>query len=327
MNDKVLESVIVITEQKNSLALSYSILATLSQLLPLSSATLFHHLGRSTVMVARLTIVKHADGSRQFQWLYDQVCADNGYTHKQTEMSFSLQSNGQYECSCPIPIEEHFSAELCLCLNEPPEQYRLLIDGFAKIYRNYTVILHESERDKLTGLLNRRTLEDRLRHTFAISPTAEESHRLWIAMLDIDHFKAINDHFGHMIGDEILLMFAQQMQHFFGHSAQLFRFGGEEFVIIFASGNEQEINRQLDGFRYQIRRHDFPRIGELSFSAGFCSLRPGDYLPTILDHADKALYYAKEHGRNQVHCYENLCDEGKIVSPQNHFPEDDVELF
>lgn len=52
-------------------------------------------------------------------------------------------------------------------------------------------------------------------------------------MLDIDHFKAINDHFGHMIGDEILLMFAQQMQHYFGPSSQLFRFGGEEFVIIF----------------------------------------------------------------------------------------------
>ncbi|AMG02540.1 GGDEF domain-containing protein [Vibrio mimicus] len=300
MNDKVLESVIEITEQKNSLALSYSILATLSELLPLSSATLFHHLGRATVMVARLNISKDPTGAKQYQW--------------------------QYECSCPIPVEEHFSAELSLILNEPPEPYRMLIDGFAKIYRNYTVILHESERDKLTGLLNRRTLEDRLRNTFAINPSAEENHRLWIAMLDLDHFKAINDHFGHMIGDEILLMFAQQMQHYFGPSSQLFRFGGEEFVIVFSSGDEQAINRTLDGFRRHIRQHTFPRIGELSFSAGFCSLRPGDYLPTILDHADKALYYAKEHGRDQVHCYENLCDEGKIANAQRS-ASDDVELF
>ncbi len=64
MNDKVLESVIEITEQKNSLALSYSILATLSELLPLSTATLFHHLGRSTLMVARLIITKNAAGKR-----------------------------------------------------------------------------------------------------------------------------------------------------------------------------------------------------------------------------------------------------------------------
>lgn len=326
MNDKVLESVIEITEQKNSLALSYSILATLSELLPLSSATLFHHLGRATVMVARLNISKDPMGAKQYQWQYDQVCAENDYHHAQTEMAFRLQNNGQYECSCPIPVEEHFSAELSLLLNEPPEPYRMLIDGFAKIYRNYTVILHESERDKLTGLLNRRTLEDRLRNTFAINPSAEENHQLWIAMLDLDHFKAINDHFGHMIGDEILLMFAQQMQHYFGPSSQLFRFGGEEFVIVFSSGDEQAINRTLDGFRYHIRQHTFPRIGELSFSAGFCSLRPGDYLPTILDHADKALYYAKEHGRDQVHCYENLCDEGKIANAQRS-ASDDVELF
>ncbi len=326
MNDKVLESVIEITEQKNSLALSYSILATLSELLPLSTATLFHHLGRSTLMVARLMITKNAAGKKEYQWQYDQVCADNGYQHSQSEMAFSQQVNGQYQCFCPIPIEEHFSAELCLILNKDPEPYRMLINGFAKIYRNYTVILHESERDKLTGLLNRRTLEDRLRHTFAINPSTEENHKLWIAMLDIDHFKAINDHFGHMIGDEILLMFAQQMQHYFGPSSQLFRFGGEEFVIIFSSGNEPQIKQQLDGFRQQIRRHNFPRIGELSFSAGFCSLRPGDYLPTILDHADKALYYAKEHGRNQVHCYEQLCENGKIASAQRPFS-DDVEFF
>lgn len=79
MNDKVLESVIEITEQKNSLALSYSILATLSELLPLSTATLFHHLGRSTLMVARLIITKNAAGKKEYQWQYDQVCADNGY--------------------------------------------------------------------------------------------------------------------------------------------------------------------------------------------------------------------------------------------------------
>lgn len=246
MNDKVLESVIEITEQKNSLALSYSILATLSELLPLSTATLFHHLGRSTLMVARLMVTKDAAGKKEYQWQYDQACADNGYQHSQTEIAFSQQANGQYQCFCPIPIEEHFSAELCLILNKDPEPYRMLINGFAKIYRNYTVILHESERDKLTGLLNRRTLEDRLRHTFAINPSTEENHKLWIAMLDIDHFKAINDHFGHMIGDEILLMFAQQMQHYFGPSSQLFRFGGEEFVIIFSSGNEPQIKQHLD---------------------------------------------------------------------------------
>lgn len=326
MSDKVLESVIEITEQKNSLALSYSILATLSELLPLSSATLLHHLRRSSVMVSRLNIDKDEAGLKQYQWFYDQALNHLDYQHDQTEIAIALQPDGQYQCCCPIPIEEHFSAELCLILEQDPEPYRILIDGFAKIYRNYTVILHESERDKLTGLLNRRTLEERLRHTFAINPSTVENKQLWIAMLDIDHFKMINDHFGHMIGDEILLMFAQQMQYYFGMDSQLFRFGGEEFVIIFSTGDEKHICQQLDGFRKHIRNYHFPRVGELSFSAGFCSLRSGDYLPTILDQADKALYYAKEHGRDQVHCYEQLCGDGKIVITQNTAT-GDVELF
>lgn len=326
MHVRVLESVVEITEQKNSVALSYSILATLSELLPISSVTLFHHFKHSTVMVARLTITQNDTGVNQYQWQYDHVCADNSYVHTQTEMVCTKQPNGHYKCYCPIPIEEDFSAELCLVLTEPLESYHMLLEGFAKIYRNYTVILYESERDKLTGLLNRRTLEDRLRYMFSMNPHAAEHHKIWIAILDIDHFKMINDHFGHMIGDEILLMFAQQMQDFFGPLSQLFRFGGEEFVIFFSTGDEQQVQLQLDNFRHQIRRHNFPRIGELTFSAGFCSLKQGDYLPTILDHADKALYYAKEHGRNQVHGYEQLIEGAKMDSVVKPFA-NDVELF
>lgn len=84
MNDKVLESIVEMTEQKNSLALSYSILATLSELLPLSSATLFHHLQYSTIMVARLNITKDSADKKQYQWQYDVVCEEkNSRLHKQ----------------------------------------------------------------------------------------------------------------------------------------------------------------------------------------------------------------------------------------------------
>ncbi|HAS6347125.1 GGDEF domain-containing protein [Vibrio sp. IRLE0018] len=327
MNEKVLESIIEITEQKNSLALSYSILVTLSELLPISSALLLHHKGPSTLLVARLDITLDSKGTKKYQWVYNEAYPNKEYQYAQTEIVFSQQQDGQYQCRCPIPIEENFSAELCLILREPAEPYRLLISGFARIYRNYTAILHESERDKLTGLLNRRTLEDRLHQTLSLHPSAkEEESKLWIAMLDIDHFKSINDRFGHMIGDEVLLMFAQQMQHYFGPSSLLFRFGGEEFVIVFSTGDEQHVYEQLEAFRVAIQNRHFPQVGALTFSAGFCSLSLGDYFPTMLDNADKALYFAKEHGRNQVHCYEHLCREGRIASPLRPFI-DDVELF
>lgn len=92
-----------------------------------------------------------------------------------------------------------------------------LADGFARIYANYTALLYESERDKLTGLYNRRTLERQfhrllLQHEQALErgngpslPPAEQP-KVWQAILDIDYFKLVNDTYGHVLGDEVILL-------------------------------------------------------------------------------------------------------------------------
>ncbi len=204
---------------------------------------------------------------------------------------------------------------------------RPLVEGFARIYANYTALLHESERDKLTGLYNRRTFErhlQRLLHPHApdddsLSPLRTERRQhtgargVWLAIMDIDHFKRVNDTYGHLYGDEVILLLAQQMRECFRHGDVLFRFGGEEFVVMLAAQDESVARSVLERFRQRVGAHLFPQVEHVTVSIGYAQMGAGDYPTTVLDHADKALYHAKEHGRNCVHGYEALAAQGLLA--------------
>lgn len=195
-----------------------------------------------------------------------------------------------------------------------------------EFYRNL-VILHDSkERDLLTRLPNRQSLHARLLSVwehYCQNPVADNAQEKcsWVAILDIDHFKRINDNFGHLYGDEVLLMFSQIMNKTFRHNDFLFRYGGEEFVVILnlatRSGAEIAFNR----FRRAIAEHNFPKIGNVTVSAGITHINGMFMQTTLLDHADKALYHAKETGRNKVVLYEDLSD---VVQENN---ESTIEFF
>ena len=157
------------------------------------------------------------------------------------------------------------------------ESIRFLSD----IYRNYTQLLHKYERDALTGLLNRRSFEDRLSHYMA--QLAEQSPDQWaasqlpgatiphLAVLDIDHFKRVNDTYGHLYGDDVLLLFSNQMREQFSAETSLYRFGGEEFVVVMnVSGDEAE--QQLERFRKAIEAFDFPQVGQVTVSIGYTAV-------------------------------------------------------
>ncbi|MDO9074492.1 MAG: GGDEF domain-containing protein, partial [Rubrivivax sp.] len=121
-----------------------------------------------------------------------------------------------------------------------------LVSSILRIYRNFQGLLDYSERDTLTGLLNRKTFDDgflRVAATAAPTPrprsdaaAGAELRRplsggaLWLAVIDIDHFKRVNDAFGHLIGDEVLLLLSRLMRSTFRFHDHLYRFGGEEFV-------------------------------------------------------------------------------------------------
>jgi len=212
--------------------------------------------------------------------------------------------------------------------------------GFVSLYRNYLSLLDYSERDTLTGLLNRRTFDENLGKILgSIRPIhVDESllpgddrrhHRLaeqphWLAVMDADHFKRINDEFGHLYGDEVLILLSNLMRDSFRFEDKLFRFGGEEFVAVLRPTSPEDVAMVLDRFREKVEQHHFPQVGQVTISIGYVSLRAGDTAAVALGAADEALYFAKNNGRNQVCSYQQLLDEGRI---QPRAYKDDLELF
>ncbi len=186
-----------------------------------------------------------------------------------------------------------------------------LLDNLRKIYRNL-VILHDSkERDVLTKLPNRQSLDARLLQVcehysdYQIIDTTEEKSS-WIGILDIDHFKRVNDDFGHLYGDEVLLIFSQLMEKCFRYHDFLFRFGGEEFVVILNLASQESAMAAFNRFRKAVADYNFPIVGRITVSIGFTHVDGRSMPTTQLDHADKALYYAKDNGRNRVVLYEDM---------------------
>lgn len=170
-------------------------------------------------------------------------------------------------------------------------------------YQNLMLMLDSRDRDPLTGLFNRRVFDTRLlrvlerqgRFTRRLS-----DQRRWLAVLDIDFFKRVNDTYGHLYGDEILLLFAQIMQRTFRQGDQLFRYGGEEFVVILDHTSPHGVYTALERFRRAVESYDFPTVGRVTVSIGYSEIGKGMLPSSVFDQADRALYHAKENGRNQV---------------------------
>ena len=214
-----------------------------------------------------------------------------------------------------------------------------VLSGLLRVFRNFTSLLAIGERDTLTGLLNRRTFERNLQKVLEtqrgsmIENRAENRRERrcpcddwtpWLAMLDLDHFKRINDQFGHAFGDEVLLLFARLLNQHFRSNDLIFRFGGEEFVVILEPIPIEDAELVLGRFLRALEAFKFPGVGTVTCSIGFTTVYSHEPFPRLLDKADQALYYAKGHGRNQLRCYETLLAAELVEGPTEN---NDVSLF
>ena len=188
-----------------------------------------------------------------------------------------------------------------------------LVKGLLGIVHNHLALLDYGERDTLTGLLNRKTFEQhfgKLRQRRARGDPAQAS---WIGVVDIDRFKSINDGFGHLFGDEVLLIVSRLMRETIRGGDEIFRFGGEEFVIVLRNSPAEGAWQAFERLRQHIAAHPFPQVGHVNVSIGFSRIEVGDSPAGAFERADAALYYAKHHGRNQVRCYERLVQDGALA--------------
>jgi len=190
-----------------------------------------------------------------------------------------------------------------------------LVEQCLQMFQHYAGLIIENERDALTGLLNRKTFDQCVGKILLNDYKPEYRFPLhhYLVIFDIDFFKRINDTYGHLIGDEVLLLLSRLMQEAFRDGDLLFRFGGEEFVGVFSCAEENDIIMLLDRFKEALAAYSFPQVGQVTISIG-CSKMALNVLPnTVLEHADEALYYAKEHGRNQICYYETLIAQGLLT--------------
>ncbi len=144
-------------------------------------------------------------------------------------------------------------------------------------------------------------------------------------MVDIDHFKRVNDGFGHLIGDEVLVLVARIMRQSFRHYDRLYRFGGEEFVVLLRGGTEEDAKAAYERFRTNVESYLFPQVKTVTVSLGFTEVQHQDTPNQAFSRADQGVYQAKHQGRNQVLCYEGLVRDGIIKVEGEHIG--DVELF
>ena len=155
-----------------------------------------------------------------------------------------------------------------------------------------------SAHDALTGLINRRHMQTLLDEEVRRLRRTEQAFCL--AIIDLDHFKQINDQHGHAVDDAVLKGFAEVAQAALPATDRLARWGGEEFLLLMPETGLPTAQQRLDALQQQVRQHDWSRFGEglsVSFSAGLCE--PGGRVPLHrdLERADRALYKAKAQGR------------------------------
>lgn len=190
-----------------------------------------------------------------------------------------------------------------------PDVYRVMVtllmtNVFGYIFSGHIVAQRaELSRlallDSLTGAGNRRSLEARLEEAVA----AQRRYRVpaSLLLLDLDHFKQVNDRHGHVVGDAVLIELARLIRQRIRSADSLFRFGGEEFVVLAPSVGQEAAARLAEDLRRAVQAAELLRGESLTISVGVAELLPDEEPRQWLQRADAALYCCKDEGRNRVH--------------------------
>jgi diguanylate cyclase (GGDEF)-like protein len=233
-----------------------------------------------------------------FAWLL--ACIAIGLTiHFKNDVRLTLPNPSNMEY---LLVSVSFSLILlrAIALGYYASALRLRMYDISRIYQNNA--LH----DELTGILNRRALLDILAEQLNLF--SRKGVPCSLAMIDIDHFKRINDDYGHAIGDEILKAFTKKISEKIRDSDKLVRFGGEEFILVMASTNLDEAEKLAQRIRLQVSQTQWRAIPDghdITVSIGLTELMHEDHSNESITRADTALYEAKRTGRNRVVIYDH----------------------
>ena len=233
------------------------------------------------------------------------------YRNDALDVQHRLGSQARHRCTYTLNIGDEPLGELVFCRGRKfsPVETALMEDYLCYLLyplRNallYQTALNLAQKDPLTGVYNRAALDETLQREIGF--TRRQSGNLSLVILDIDHFKSINDRYGHIIGDCVLKSVAASIQVCMRSTDQLFRYGGEEFVVLMRDTDAkgacllaERIRKAVENLHCHCSGADIPA----TISAGVSTLRETDTALSLFDQADQAMYLAKDLGRNQVRC-------------------------
>jgi len=192
-----------------------------------------------------------------------------------------------------------------------------VLKGVAEIFRNtsrhgsktkqYRELKEAASRDSLTQTANRGEMERQLEQTLAEAKNSQTAETFCVIFIDADHFKSINDDFGHTVGDDVLVEFAKLLQNETYSGELVARYGGEEFVVICPATDIEQGYKRAERLRIAVSKLKIADLKgrKLTASLGIAVNEPGDTVTDLLSRADKALYEAKGSGRNTTRAYAN----------------------
>jgi diguanylate cyclase (GGDEF)-like protein len=176
--------------------------------------------------------------------------------------------------------------------------YLLSFNDITKLESEKVTITKQAEYDALTKVYNRVKFNEVLEGM--IYRANRYDFKFSIVLLDIDHFKAINDNHGHNVGDKVLIELARLINMSLRDSDVFARWGGEEFVIIAEETNSKEIFLLASRLQKVVSEYQFKNVGRVTCSFGVTEFKVGDTQALLFERVDEALYEAKDNGRNQV---------------------------
>jgi diguanylate cyclase (GGDEF)-like protein len=310
---EVIESVVHLTEQRDELTLLRSLQHSIIEMLP-------------EVQVAMVCLALDADR----RWVNDAACPMPSPMFPISDVVMAEivdldpeksikqhEEDGQIYLMGSLGAQDERRKAIMIRQAEWNDADLRIAHGMLNIYANFARVLFDSERDTLTGLYNRKKLEQKLGELLAGRMRGHNRQRDdnttdYLAVFDIDHFKRINDNHGHLMGDEVLLIFAGLVRNALRDVDWVFRYGGEEFVALIKGVPPGTISLILERVRVAVQDHAFPQVGQVTVSIGFTAIAEQTLPPYVFQEADKALYYAKEQGRNRVCDYSQLVASGAL---------------
>lgn len=339
----VVDSLAEITRYQDRELLERSLAITLSELFPEETFRLFRiamaedRIRAALAAYARGGVIVSELNQEQCQLAEPLLSAVAEAIHSRSVIEQPDQRDGVMHIIYPLyDKRDDVYGVLLQVTPQPGFNSQRLTYGLLRIYSNYLALLDDSHRDRLTNLLNRQTLDTEITkriiaHTH-LNETAQAQRRnadkvcAWLAIVDADHFKRINDTWGHLYGDEVLILLARLLEKIFRQEDMIFRYGGEEFVVLFHAPDAETACSVCERARDTIEKHTFPAVGSVTVSVGATEIRAQEGVSMVIDEADKALYYAKEHGRNQVCFFADLIDQG-LIAAKEQLSGGDVDFF